>query len=78
MYVNFISSKDNGETLTIYVWSDNVEIRLSNETDDTIKELFKSFLNNYQKEEKILRNESNFIFGSVDLLSYTLHKISLK
>ena len=47
MYVNFISSKDNGETLTIYVWSDNVEIRLSNETDDTIKELFKSFLNNY-------------------------------
>ena len=78
MYVNFISSKDNGETLTIYVWSDNVEIRLSNETDDTIKELFKSFLNNYQKEEKILRNESNFIFGSVDLLSYILHKISLK
>ena len=43
MNVNFISSKDTGETQTIYVWSDNEEIRLGNETDDIIKELFKSF-----------------------------------
>ena len=78
MHVNFISSKDTGETRTIYVWSDNEEIRLGNETDDIIKELFKSFLNNYQKEEIILRNGSGFIFESVDLLSYTFHKISLK
>ena len=33
MNVNFISSKDTGETQT----------RLGNETDDIIKELFKSF-----------------------------------
>ena len=26
MHVNFISSKDTGETRTIYVWSDNVKI----------------------------------------------------
>ena len=26
MRVNFISSKDTGETRTIYVWSDNVSI----------------------------------------------------
>ena len=44
---------------------------------DIIKELFKSFLNNYQKEEKIL-NGSNFVFEIVDSLSYTFHKISLK
>ena len=25
-HVNFISSKDTGETRTIYVWSDNEEI----------------------------------------------------
>ena len=31
MHVNFISSKDTGETRTIYVWSDNEEIRLDNE-----------------------------------------------
>ena len=39
MLVNFISSKDTGETRTIYVWSDNKEIRLGNETDDIIKEI---------------------------------------
>ena len=27
MYINFISSKDTGETRTAYVWSDNEEIR---------------------------------------------------
>ena len=37
-----------------------------------------SFLNNYQKEEIILRNGSNFVFESVDLLSYHIHKTSLK
>ena len=40
MRVNFISSKDTGETLTIFVWSDNEEIRSDNETDDITKELF--------------------------------------
>ena len=30
MRVNFISSKDTGETRTTYVWSDNEEIRLGN------------------------------------------------
>ena len=51
MHVNFVSSKDTGETRTIFVWSDNEEIRSGNETDDIINELFKSFLNNYQKED---------------------------
>ena len=41
MHVNFISSKETGETLTIFVWSDNEEIRSGNEIDDIIKELFK-------------------------------------
>ena len=78
MHVNFISSTDSEETRTTYVQSDNEEIRLGNETDDNIKELFKSFLNNYQKEETISRKGSDFIFESVDLLSYSVHKISLK
>ena len=64
---NFISSKDTRESRTFYVWSDNEEIRLGNETDDIIKRLFNSFLNNYQKEEIVLRNGSNFVFESVDL-----------
>ena len=39
MHVNFVSSNDTGETRTIFVWSDNEEIRLGNETDDIIKGL---------------------------------------
>ena len=53
MHVNFVSSNDTGEIRTIFVWSDNGEIRLGNETDDIIKGLINSFLNNYEKEETI-------------------------
>ena len=70
--INVISSKDKGETRTFFVWSNNEEIRSGNETDDIIKELFKSFLNNYQKEEIVLRKGSDFVFKSVDLLAYHL------
>ena len=78
MHVNFVSSNDNGENRTIFVWSDNEEIRLGNKTDDIIKRLIDYFLNNYQKDEIILRNGSNFVLESVDLLSYHIHKTSLK
>ena len=78
MSVNFISSNDRGEIRAFFVWSDNEEIRSGHETNDIIKRLFKSFLTNYQNEEKILRNGSNFVFGSVDLLSYHIHKTNLK
>ena len=63
---------------TVFVWSDNEEIRLGNETDDIVKRLINSFLNNYQKEELILRNGSNFVFESVGLFSYQIHKTILK
>ena len=78
MNVNSVSSNDTGETRATFVWNDNEEIRSGNETDDIIKELLNSFLNNYQKEEEILRNGTNFVFESVDLLSYNIHKTSLK
>ena len=78
MGVNFISSNDTGEIRTFFVRSDNEEIRSGNETNEIINGLLKSFLSNYQNEEKILRNGSNFVFESVDLLSYHIHKTSLK
>ena len=43
MRVNFISSKDTGETRSLYVWSDNVKIMWGSDTDDIITELFESF-----------------------------------
>ena len=78
MNVNFVSSNDIGEIRTIFVWSDNEEIRLGDETYDNVKRLINSFLNNYQIEELILRNGSNFEFESVGLLSYHIYKTSLK
>ena len=78
MHVNFVSSNDIGETRTIFVWSDNKEIKSGNETDDIIEGLLNSFLTNYQKGEEILRHESVFVFKSVDLPSYHIPKTSLK
>ena len=40
MHVNFLSSKDTGETRTIYVWSNNRKIMQGSATDDVIRELF--------------------------------------
>ena len=39
MHVNFVSSNDNRENRTIFVWSDNEETTLGNETDDIVKGL---------------------------------------
>ena len=66
------------EKFALFVWSDNEEIRSGNETDDIINRLIKSFLTNYQNEERILRNGSNFVFGSVDLLTYLIRKTNLE
>ena len=68
MHVNFISSKDAEETRTIYVRGDHENIMWGNETDDIIKELFESFLDNYQKEEQIMREGSDLIFESVEVM----------
>ena len=69
MRANFISSKDTGETCIIYVWSDNVSIMQGTDTDDIIREIFRSFLHNYQEELKIIKG-SNFAFESVELIDY--------
>ena len=77
MYVNFISSKDTGETRTIYVWSDNVSIVRGGDTDNIIREIFRSFLCNYQEELKIIK-ESYFVFESVELMDCKLHRVRLR
>ena len=51
---------------------------MGSETDDIIKELFKSLLQKYQKGLKESMRGSEFIFDSVNLLYYHLQRISLK
>ena len=41
--------------------SDNLEITMGNETDDIIKELLKSFLENYQKNLEEKMRDSKFV-----------------
>ena len=77
MRVNFISSKDAGETRTIYVQSNNESIMWGSDTGDIIRELFRSFLHNYQEELKIISG-SKFNFESVVLMDYKLHRVRLK
>ena len=67
MRVNFISSRDTGETRTIHM-SDNENIIQGSETDNIIKNLSESFLDNYQKEEQITGGGSGFAFESVELM----------
>ena len=76
MHVNFISSRDTGETRTYYVWSDNVSIMRGKNTNAIIREIFKPFLHNYQQELKMIKG-SDFVLESVDLLDYKLLRVRL-
>ena len=78
MQINFISSKDSEETGTMYTKSDNIEIMMGNETDEIIKKLFESLLQNCQKNLEEPIRGSEFVPDSIDLLYYHLQKIGLK
>ena len=74
---NIYARKDTGETCTIYVWSDNVSIMWTTDTDDIIRELFRSFLKNYQEQKQIISG-SEFSFESAELMDYELHRVRLR
>ena len=77
MHVNFISSRDTGETRTIYTWSNNVGNMRGRDTKDIIKELFESFLNDYQEKLKTIKG-SDFVSESVYLMDSKLHRVPIK
>ena len=78
MGINFINITNKEITRTFYVKSDNEEIMLGNDTSDIINKLIEYFLQNYQKEEQILRGGSDFIYDSADILGIHFHDIKLK
>ena len=57
--------------------SDNIEILITNETDEIIEKLFESFLQKYQEGLEQSMKGSEFVFDSVDLLYYKLYRTSL-
>ena len=50
--IKFISSKDSNQTRIMHLWSDNIEIMMGIETDDTIDELLNLFCKNIKKIQK--------------------------
>ena len=76
--INFISLKpDSNETRIIHTKSDNEEIMVGSNTNDVIKELFKSFLQRYQESLQEKMEGSDFEFDGIHLLYYDFNKISL-
>ena len=75
----YISDMINDDkTRTIHTKSYDIEIMMGNETDDIIKKLFESLLQNYQKDLEESMRKSEFVCDSIDLLYYHLQKIGLK
>ena len=50
MSINFISSKDIGETCNMRTKSDNIEIMMGSETDEIIEKLFNLFCKDIKKD----------------------------
>ena len=59
------------------IWSNNVSIMQGRDASDILKELFESFLHDYQEKLKTIKG-SDFVFESVDRLDYKLHRVRLK
>ena len=57
--------------------SDNIEIMMGSETDESIEEFFESLLQRYQEVIIKSMKGSHFMFDNVDALYYNLNKISL-
>ena len=78
MKVNFISSKkDSDETRIMHPTSDNIEIMMGSETEEIIKEIFKSLQQRYQKGLEESMDGNHFFFDGVNALYYKLNKVSL-
>ena len=75
--INFISLKsDSDETRVMHTKSDNKEFMNGSDTDEIIKELFKSLLQRYQEKLQEKMRGSDFAFDGVYFLYHDFNKIS--
>ena len=78
MKIIFASSLPNSdETCIMHARSDNVEIMIGSETEEVIKELFKSLLKRYEKILQKSTDGSHFTFDGVNALYYDLNTVTL-
>ena len=72
---NFISSNGNYEEHIIHSKSDNIELRISDEADEVIKEFSDSLKNIYQNNLKTMK-VIEVVFDYVHLAYYKYHEIN--
>ena len=76
--INFISLRPGSdETRVMHTRSVNEEFTNGSDTDEIIKELFKSLLQRYQENLQEKMKGSDFVFDGVNYLHYDLNKISI-
>ena len=76
--INSISLRSGShETRVMHTRSVNKEFMNGSDTDEIIKELFKSLLQRYQEDLQEKMKGSDFKFDGVNYLYYDLNKISI-
>ena len=76
--INFISSRlGSDETRVMHTRSVNEEFMNGSDTDEIIKELFKSLLQRHQENLQEKMRVSDFVFDVVNFLYYDFYKISI-
>ena len=76
--MNFISVKPGSdETHIMYTRSDNEEFMNGDDTNEIIKELFKSFLQKYEENLQEKMRGSVFEFDGVNVFYYDFNKTSI-
>ena len=76
--INFISLRPGSdETCVMHTRSVNEEFMNGSDTDEIIKELFKSLLQRYQENLQERMRGSDFAFDGVNFLYYNFNKISI-
>ena len=76
--INFISLRpDSNEIRVMHTKSNNEEFMNGSDTDEIIKELFKSILQRYQENLQEKMRDSDFAFDGVIFLYYDFKKISI-
>ena len=76
--INFISLRQGSdETRVMHTRSNNEEFMNGSDTDEIIKELFKSLLQRYQENLQEKMRGSDFAFDGINFLYYDFNKISI-
>ena len=78
MAIIFKHITDPSKKYTIYVKSKNEDFTAGDNRYYIFTKVLESFLENYEREENLLRNGSNYVFDCVDLTLIQFHTIELR